>query len=244
MASISAPELARELLDCCLRGAAWRTASLETLTGMALSQQPEDAREASRALFGILVERLGDLFEPRLCGIYAELFSQAIALARPEFDARDLLARYRRIRERRELPGNIRRVYVLSRVTLGADVAVTSVILDAVKRRFPEAEIHFVGSQKGWELFAADRRILHTPAPYARGGTLAERLAAGLELRERLAADDRIVVDPDSRLTQLGLLPVCEEDRYFFFESRSFGGDGGGPLPVLAGRWAAETFGI
>jgi hypothetical protein len=29
-------------------------------------------------------------------------------------------------------------VFVLSRVTLGADVAVTSVLLDAAKRRFPK----------------------------------------------------------------------------------------------------------
>ena len=32
-----------------------------------------------------------------------------------------------------------------------------------------------------------------------------------------------IVVDPDSRLTQLGLVPVCADERYYFFESRTFG---------------------
>ena len=46
---------------------------------------------------------------------------------------------------------------MLSRVTLGADVAITSVILDAAKQRFPNANIYFVGPQKSWELFAADR---------------------------------------------------------------------------------------
>ena len=34
-----------------------------------------------------------------------------------------------------------------------------------------------------------------------------------------------IVIDPDSRLTQLGLLPICREEDYYFFESRSFGAD-------------------
>ena len=34
-------------------------------------------------------------------------------------------------------PNRLERVYVLSRVTLGADVAVTSVMLDAAKRRYP-----------------------------------------------------------------------------------------------------------
>jgi ADP-heptose:LPS heptosyltransferase len=59
-----------------------------------------------------------------------------------------------------------------------------------------------------------------------------------------VARPGAIVIDADSRLTQLGLLPVCDEDRYFFFESRGYGGNGDDPLPVLAARWAAQTFGI
>jgi hypothetical protein len=78
-----------------------------------------------------------------------------------------------------------------------------------------------------------------------RRGTLRERLAAGPELRAALAgALDSVVIDPDSRLTQLGLLPVCPEEHYYFFESRGYGGDSDDPLPVLASRWAQETFGI
>ena len=55
------------------------------------------------------------------------------------------------------------------------------------------------------------------------------------------------MIDPDSRLTQLGLLPVCPEERYYFFESRAYGGDGDDgddALPELTRRWAEETFGI
>ena len=51
------------------------------------------------------------------------------------------------------------------------------------------------------------------------------------------------MIDPDSRLTQLGLLPVWPEERYYFFESRAYGGDGDDPLPVLTSRWAKQTFG-
>jgi ADP-heptose:LPS heptosyltransferase len=53
-----------------------------------------------------------------------------------------------------------------------------------------------------------------------------------------------VVIDPDSRLTQLGLLPVCPEERYCFFESRAYGSETGYALPELASAWAAETFGI
>jgi ADP-heptose:LPS heptosyltransferase len=121
---------------------------------------------------------------------------------------------------------------------LGADVAVTSIVLDAAKKRFPEASIFFVGPEKSWELFAADPTLEHHPVSYVRTGSLAERLAAWPQL------PDGIVIDPDSRLTQLGLLPVCPEENYFFFESRSYGGDSGASLPELTRRWVSETFGV
>ena len=54
------------------------------------------ARAATRALFGIVIERLGDLFEPSLCEVYARLFSHVIARAIPDYDAAELLLRYRR----------------------------------------------------------------------------------------------------------------------------------------------------
>ena len=65
-------------------------------------------------------------------------------------------------------PAAIQNVFVLSRVTLGADVAVTSVVLDAAKQRFPNAAIWFAGPQKSWELFAADPRLRHLPIAYGR----------------------------------------------------------------------------
>jgi hypothetical protein len=85
-------------------------------------------------------------------------------------------------------------------------------------------------------LFEADARIVHREVPYARGGTLHDRLNASAALW----FDDGIVIDPDSRLTQLGLFRVCPDDRYCFFDSRSFGGAGNERLPDLAARWAGD----
>jgi ADP-heptose:LPS heptosyltransferase len=181
------------------------------------------------------------LFEPRLCDEYARLFTRIIELLRPDMKAVDLLARYERARLVRPCKKRIvRNIFVLSRVTLGADVAVTSVILDALRKRFPEASIRLVGPLKNWELFAMDRRISHMPFPYPRSGSLIERLSQW----GRFTAVDSIVVDPDSRLTQLGILPVCDEEDYYFFESRSFGAETDEPLPVLASQWTAEVFGM
>jgi ADP-heptose:LPS heptosyltransferase len=194
-----------------------------------------------------VVERLADLFEPRLCQVYADLFSEVIARRIPGLHAEHLLARYERVRRPRKFdrdPAAIRNVFVLSRVTLGADVAVTSVILDAAKQCFPNAQIYFAGPQKAWELFAADSRVSHLAIPYGRGGTLDDRLSIWLALRESMCKPASIVIDPDSRLTQLGLLPICPEEDYYFFESRSYGGDSDEPLSRLARRWAEETFGV
>jgi len=229
LANTSCNQRAALLLGHCLRGEPWPPELLRALAG----------DECADALFRVVAEGLADRFEPALCDTYATLFAEAIAPA----GSAALVKRYRRVRIPRLIAGEPRSVFVLSRVTLGADVAVTSVILDAAKRRFPEAAIYLVGPRKNWEMFSADPRILHLPVNYRRG-TLRERLATGPELREALAVPESVVIDPDSRLTQLGLLPVCPEERYHFFESRAYGGGGDAPLPVLTRSWAEQTFGI
>ena len=213
-----------ELLEYCLRGEQWP----DDLLGRAL------ALDDGRGFLSIVVERLGDLFEPRLCETYDRLFAQAILRTTPE-----LAPRLRKPAEH-SVPDSANRVYVLSRVTLGADVAVTSVLLDAAKRRYPNAEIVFVGPLKSYELFESDSRVQHRLAPYARSGALKDRLRASANLW----LDDGIVIDPDSRLSQLGLLSVCDEHNYFHFPSRAYGGDGDEPLTKLAARWAHQVFGV
>lgn len=225
------------MLALCLNGERWTAALLDQLL----------TPSCSDALFRVVVERLADLFEPRLCDVYADLFSEVIARSIPELNAADLRARYDRIRWPRKFqadPNQVETVFVLSRVTLGADVAITSVLLDAVRRRFPQARVVMVGSPKSWELFAAGSRIEHAPVSYRRAGSVRERLAPWQELKRLLAAPNSIVIDPDSRLTQLGLLPVCPEENCYFFESRAYGAERDDPLPVLAATWARDTFGI
>ena len=210
-----------ELLEYCLRGEDWPSDLLDRAIAV----------DDGRALLSVVVERLGDLFEPRLCDAYVRLFTQVIERVAPE-----LRPRLRRPSPA-EPPRTVKRVYVLSRVTLGADVAITSVMLDAMKQEYPEAKIIFVGPRKSFEMFQADPRIEHMDAPYARSGSLVERLHASASLW----FEDGIVIDPDSRLTQLGLISVCDESRYFWFPSRSLAG---GRLPDIAAGWVRRTFGV
>ena len=97
---------------------------------------------------------------------------------------------------------------MLSRVTLGADVAVTSVLLSAAKQAFPNAEIVFAGPRKNFELFAADSRLTHAAVEYRRGN-LQERLAVG---RFKTLPPHRIAwSSTQPRLAlQLGLLPTAK----------------------------------
>jgi ADP-heptose:LPS heptosyltransferase len=193
--------------------------------------------------FTEVVEPLADKFDAAAVEEYVQLFTDVLARAHPEYEARVLRDRYQRVRGAREFSGpDPDRVFVLSRVTLGADVAITSVALDGVKRRFPKARICFAGSRKAWELFAADPRVEHCPAPYNRAGSLDDRLASSRALANLIDEPGSIVIDPDSRLTQLGLVPVCPEERYFFFESRASGAPGS--LTELMARWLDATFGV
>jgi ADP-heptose:LPS heptosyltransferase len=217
-----------------LPGEAWPAPALARLIAEAESE------EGGRALFGVLAEGLCDRFEPRLVDAYVALFAEVMAAALPEFTAAELRARYERVRRPRPVAGDPHTVYVLSRVTLGADIAIASVLLDAAKRRFPRARIALVGGEKSYALFAADPRIEHAPVAYQRRGTLRERL----EACPRLDDPDALVIDPDSRLTQLGLLPVCPEENYVFFESRAYGCETEDSLGTLTRRWAAEVLGV
>ncbi len=220
-------EEARSLVADCIAGREWPRDAVGNLVER---DRPE--------LFSIVAEGLSDRFERRLCDVYADIFSEVIARALPRFRARELRERYERVRQPRRAESDPPVVFVLSRVTLGADIAITSVLLDAAKRRFSKARIVLVGDRKSAELFAADPRLEVLLAPYSKAKTLRERLAVCPEL------PDGIVIDPDSRLTQLGLLPVCPEENYYFFESRAYGGDGDEPLGTLARRWAIETLGV
>ncbi len=79
-----------------------------------------------------------------------------------------------------------------------------------------------VGNRKSAELFAADSRISHLEADYPRiRPQSATASNSPTTSAARSKGPNRIVVDPDSRMTQLGLIPVCEPEHYFHFPSRT-----------------------
>jgi ADP-heptose:LPS heptosyltransferase len=176
--------------------------------------------------FRVVVEALADSFDPAQAQAYEELMRAWIPAVAPVQPV---------------IPERLETVFVLSRVTLGADIKITSIVLSAMKRRFPDAEIVLVGNRKSAELFSADSRISHLNADYPRTGPVAARLEFAHDLRRQIEGPNRMVVDPDSRMTQLGLIPLCAPQHYFHFRSRTV--DSAPNLTDLTQSWLGETFG-
>lgn len=230
------------------------------------------AKPGLEGIFPLLVERLSDSFDPECCPLYDRAFTQIVQFCRrlPSGRAldiklkqfgletgKDLLDRKERIKKLRgkfDLSQSqpVKKVFILSRVTLGADVAVTSIIMAKIKQVFTNAELVILGDPKMRQLFGDDSKVIICEIQYERSDGLIQRLNSWLEVvevidREKrgLRPEEYLIVDPDSRLTQLGLLPLVEnESRYYFFESRGYVKPGIGCISQLTLSWLNECFGM
>jgi ADP-heptose:LPS heptosyltransferase len=201
---------------------------------------------AAQALFSIIIESLCDDFEDLQTETYNRVMAQVISFCRElpagaELDrclndfrlhsGKDLLNRIHKIRtygKRLSPQRHLKKIMLLSRVTIGADVAITSIIIQRLTRLFPDAEIVLIGSDKLQDIYGGDARIKTRTVNYNRQGGLLERLSSWHHVLEIIqnelgseAAELTILVDPDSRLSQLGVLPLISSDQYYFFDSRS-----------------------
>ena len=250
--------------------------AVQLICQIATNETPELARTGIQALFPQLVERLNDSFDPAACQLYDQLFAQVIEFCRrlpggqrldeglKEFglmNEADLLARKANLKPqisnfKSQIQGSGKafpqKILLLSRVTIGADVAVTSSIIAKLRQVYPQTEFVILGSRKLRELYGGDRRIRIHEIAYERGGSLITRLTSWLDVvaavheeREGMSKEEIWVIDPDSRLTQLGLLPLVEhDDNYFFFESRSYSPNGKSTsIGQLAAQWSGELVG-
>lgn len=226
---------------------------------------PPYAEIGIKHLFAKLIEVINDSFDPSLCPLYDQLFAQVISFYRNQpignsvdlhlnqfqlFDEASILHRRKQICQS-TLPTNPHRVqkaFLLSRVTIGADVAITSIIISRLKNQFPGAEITLIGSPKLIQLYGGDSSIRIKSIEYGRHGDIISRLNSWISICNfisgevaQLHAGEYLVFDPDSRFSQLGLLPILpstiEHDSYFFFPSRTFGGHGNLKLGQLTNQW-------
>ena len=261
------------------------------LAELATSDDRDAATLTSEYIFKSLVEPMADSFDENSVRMYNRLFAQLIQFCRGTAAGRELhkellgfgLATEDDIARRGDaLPSispveeyrlrRVKRLIVLSRVTLGADIAVTSVLIGRLKQVFPDANVTLVGSRKTAELFGGNSGVSIHETNYRRSGSLNERLASWIDvltsvrvLSQSFKPGEVLVVDPDTRLTQLGLLPVSTLEQagssrpsgellqikpdqystgYLFFPSREYGSGTSHPLSRLASMWMTEVFGM
>ena len=244
---------------------------VDGLCELALHQDARRRDLGRQLIFTSIAEHLADSFEPDKALLYDQLFARVIDYCRHRQTGRaldlllsrfgvtsadGLVARKERLKRRHPLlmgeRQRIRRVLVPSRVTLGADVAVTSIILQKVERVLPQAECVVLGPIAVGELLEGTAQAVRfVDCPYHRRGGLVARLDSWVQLvdavQREIASHDAgssLVLDPDSRLTQLGLLPLVQaEVPSFLFESRAYRRPDAETLGALTVHWLDDILG-
>lgn len=266
-----AERLASEFLEAIEQNEIYQCYTVERLAQMATSKSEAHVASATKALFTSLIEHLADSFDAQLVPFYNRLMAQLIHHCRKSeegkpldhqlnrfglFTEDDLIVRAERLSCAQKIDplriarNTVKLIIVLSRVTVGADVAVTSVVIERLKHEFPDSEIILAGGGKASELFGGDRRLSFYNVDYKRAGATLDRLlnwnqilACVSDLTNEMTADQCLIIDPDSRLTQLGLLPLSNSaGNYLFFPSRSYKSETDKSLGELTSLWLDEVF--
>lgn len=251
-----------------LTGGEYRRDAIDVLCKIATAEDDSEREIGRTAIFLSLTEKLSDAFNPRYVLLCDRMFAQIIDFCRRLHSGKGLdflLSRFGIDNERELLlrkakrlsifpissREKIKRIFVLSRVTVGAEVAVTSVMLQKMKQTFPHARTVLLAPSCMRGLFSGDEAIEFMEVAYERHGSLLDRLYSWVSLvrildnqRDGLRSGEFFIVDPDSRFTQLGLLPLTENDaEHYYYESRSFSKPGMRCISELTAEWLDRVFG-
>ncbi len=241
---------------------------IDILCEMALYACNASARKAAvNALYKNIVEPLCDDFTTigvRLCNLVLlrmidfirkkkegnnlELLLNQLGYSKQKL----LLERYETIHQNicisEEKKEKIRKVIILSRVTVGADVAITSIMVHRLSRSFPQADIIVYGPAHLPEIFYGLPRVHWTKFHYQRDGGLVGRLTSYTNLHHQLKTEYAgthdgltFLFDPDSRLSQLSLLPLLPDSQTRHFPSRIDQDNTASRLSQLTNRWLNEV---
>ncbi len=261
-----ARQVAYSFIDHCYFDDHVEPAYIDLLCDLA-TQMPDKQlnRIGAAALFGVVIERLCDDYEDFCFNTYNRVMTQILSYCRRlgEGEKLDVLLRRFRLHTARDISARaeqvhrhkytwdtsieLDRIVVLSRITIGADVAITSVIVQRLQDMYPQAEIILVGPEKLGQLFDACRNVRILPLNYTRRGGLVERFEVWNDVLDMLspyttgdAAPRTLVIDPDSRTTQLGLLPLTSGNNYLYFDSHR---DSFAAMAELTNEWLDDVFG-
>ncbi|MDD3088776.1 MAG: 2-phospho-L-lactate transferase CofD family protein, partial [Candidatus Omnitrophica bacterium] len=163
-------------------------------------------------------------------------------------NADGLLKRIKRLRGKSEFKGNenIKNIFVLSRGPIGGDFNITGVLIRKAQNRFPGAQVYLVGKERTLSQIFSDSKITIIDHSYNKNSSFSERIENALTLRGKIAAyynkDVSIVIDPSSHLLKHGMIPLVEEENYFYFDMVAPEGYKK-TLGQLASEWFDTIFG-
>ncbi len=234
-----------------------------SLASLAFSRNRKIAAEATQAVFDGVVQPLADRFDGDACDLHAAFLAEVLwapgspirgTLLELGFSGpQALIERYGMLRDRAlQRVGDyddLRKVVVLSRVESKADVAVTSMVWQSAIYAFRDAEVDLLAPKENAYLIGNPYRIHRRIISYPHHGPLAKRLLAWKRWRDKVQASIEgfqpghwLVVDPDSCVTQNGLLPLADDRYVEFFESRSYGEGSDASLAELAAEWCDKWY--
>ena len=240
------------------------------LCRLALSSDPLTAETAVKYLYNRIIEQLCDDFSERGAQLAARILAyivpatidklgeskMAAILYQRGLDTEDKLLKNLHATDSRQnvcfsRQERIGKIIILSRVTVGADIAITGVMARRLSAAFPAAELVFIGPKHLPQLFHDLPHCRFLSLDYIRRGSIHDKIAFWPELVEMVENESStcrqgevLVFDPDTRLTQLGLLPPCPPERYFHFNSRTRKPEGASPgLTVIVNEWLDQILG-
>ncbi|MBU0674344.1 MAG: hypothetical protein KJ950_06850 [Proteobacteria bacterium] len=222
---------------------------VDLLCRLALAENSSISLPAVAALYHRIIEPLSDDFQPASTRtgnmVLARLIHQVGRRPRETvfsqlldhwqlYNESDLILRWEKVTNQPPIPKlwkkTVTKIFIPSRVTSGADIAITSIMAHRLSASFPNAQVILVGPAHLGIMFHDCPHISASLFEVNRQGNLDERILFWPQLAELIQqqigntpAGTTLLFDPDSRLTQLGLLPLLPTPYTFHFNSRSFG---------------------
>ncbi|MEA2083876.1 MAG: hypothetical protein U9O82_06470 [Thermodesulfobacteriota bacterium] len=244
---------------------------IDLLCEIAASNEPRLSQPAISALYGTIIEGLSDDFSSSGINTCNLVLTRVLSFVRTRPQGKEanhllnsmgfssteeLLSRYDKLRRAKPIPEivkkKIRKIIILSRATIGADVAITSIIVHRAHSSFPDAELVLIAQQKIKDIFQGIPRVRFVELPYERHGTFFDRTTGCWprlyqivqEEHQGVEPDGILIFDPDTRFSQLGLLPLAEVKNTCYLNSRVTPPDGTNPsLSELTNQWLNRLLG-
>ncbi|HEC91984.1 MAG TPA: pyruvate kinase, partial [Candidatus Atribacteria bacterium] len=222
------------------------------LTHMRLSKDSEIASIGTKAMMKGIIEPLADTFLEKDSEVRFDFNLRVVEICRQQREGKfidEVLKRLgfldeKSLRERKDIVRKIRylhpsrrdkikKIFILSRITIGADIAITNRLITGFLKTFPFAEIVLFGNRRTLnEICGGENRIRIESLPVLPkgAGTAIDRFLPWAEIvkvleeeiKELKTNEDFIIFDPASRIGRVGVLPFIHKDKellhYYFFE--------------------------